>query len=151
VTARRDDGVGVPRGREGRLLALFRMQQIRYLMVGGYNTAVGYAVFGALLLLFDGVVHYTILLVVAWMISTVNAFVAYRLFVFRVRGHFFRDLARFSSVYLVALGINIVALPLVVAATHFPVFIAQGFVVLGTTVGTYTAHKYFSFRRPAGP
>lgn len=122
--------------------------QARYLLVGGYNTAVGYAVFALLLFLFDRWLHYTVLLVVAWAISTVNAFVAYRMIVFRVRGHFFRDLARFCSVYVVALGINVVTLPIVVSLTGLPVLVAQGVVVLGTTAGTYTAHKYFSFRRP---
>jgi putative flippase GtrA len=135
----------------GRLAVLLRTPQARYLLVGGYNTAVGYAVFGALLLLLGHWVHYTILLVLAWVLSTGNAFVAYRVLVFRVQGHFFRDLLRFASVYLVALGVNVAALPVVVSLTHLPVFVAQGVVVLGTTVGTYTAHKYFSFRRAPAP
>lgn len=118
-------------------------------MVGVYNTAVGYAVFAALILLFEDHVHYTLLLVLAWVISTCNAFVAYRVFVFRVQGTFFRDLMRFASVYVAALGVNIVALPIVVSVTGLPVLIAQGLVIMGTTVGTYAGHKHFSFRRPA--
>jgi putative flippase GtrA len=133
----------------GRLGAVLRRQSVRYLMVGAYNTGVGYLVFGCLLLVLGSRVHYTILLVLAWIISTLNSFVAYRLFVFRVQGHFVRDLARFASVYAVALGINVVALPIVVTVTKLPVFVSQGLVVACTTVGTYTAHKYFSFRRPA--
>jgi putative flippase GtrA len=128
--------------------AALRTRQLRYLMVGGYNTGVGYLVFGALLLIFDRRVHYTVLLVASWVIGTLNAFVAYRVMVFQVQGHFFRDLVRFSSVYLVALAVNLVLLPLVVALSHLPVLLAQGVVLGFTTIGTYAAHQSFSFRRP---
>jgi putative flippase GtrA len=118
-------------------------------VVGAYNTAVGYAVFATLVLLFEEVVHYTVLLVVASVIGTLNAFVSYRVVVFGVRGRFFPDLLRFSSVYLAALGVNVVALPVVVSLTGMPVLVAQVIIVAFTTVGTYAGHKWFSFRRPA--
>jgi hypothetical protein len=71
--------------------------------------------------------------------------------VFRVSGRWWRDLARFWSVYLVALAINLVALPLLVEIAHVSVLPAQAIVMLGVAMGTFVAHRRFTFRRPRDP
>lgn len=57
---------------------------------------------------------------VSRVLGALFAFVMHRRFVFRVRSHVLRELLRFESVYLTALGINAVALPVLVElpATH---------------------------------
>jgi len=54
--------------------------------------------------------------------------------------------------------VNLVALPLLVELVHLPVVWAQGIVLLVTALGTYLAHRNFTFRlsraaagRPSGP
>ena len=83
-----------------------------------------------------------------WNCGVLSAFVLYRRFVFRVRGHVWRDLARFESVYITALAINSVALPAVV---HLGMerILAQGIITLALTVLSYFGHRHFSFRRKA--
>ena len=72
----------------------------------------------------------------------------YKRQVFRVRGHVLRDLVRFESVYLTAVGINAVALPVLVelGVHRIP---AQAIVLLPTMLLSYFGHRYFSFRRSA--
>jgi len=79
-----------------------------------------------------------------------HQYVLQRWLVFRVSGRWWRDLARFWSVYLVALGINLVALPLLVEIVHLSVLPAQTIVMLGVALGTFVAHRSFSLRRPGG-
>jgi len=50
-------------------------------------------------------------------------------------------------VYLVALGINAVALPLLVHLGQNRI-VAQGIITLASTVLSYVGHRHFSFRRP---
>jgi hypothetical protein len=70
-----------------------------------------------------------------------HQYVLQRWLVFRVSGRWWRDLARFWSVHLVALAINLVALPLLVEIVHLSVLPAQTIVMLGVALGTFVAHR----------
>ena len=125
-------------------------QVLRFAMVGGVNTVFGFVVFAGLQLTIGTHVHYLVILLIAHVVSVLEAYVLQRWLVFRVSGRWWRDLARFWSVYLVALAINLVALPLLVEIVHLSVLPAQTIVMLGVALGTFVAHRSFSFRRPSG-
>lgn len=131
-----------------------RDQRVAFLIVGTANTVIGFAFF----VLFDltvgravdawaGIVAGSLAtLVCSHILSVLAAFVLYRRFVFKVRGHILRDLARFESVYLVAFGINAVTLPLLTTMGMNRI-LAQASIIGVTTVMSYVGHRYFSFRR----
>lgn len=123
---------------------------LRYVLVGGWNTAFGFGMFVALHALLIAHVHYLAILVLSTTIAVLNAFVCYRLLVFKVTGTPSADLARFSVVYLVALAANLALLPLLVEVVGLTVLLAQGVVVAGTVVASFFAHSRFSFRRVGG-
>jgi putative flippase GtrA len=128
------------------VLSRVKSEHVWFVIVGGYNTAFGYAVFAAVHLLFPDL-HYLFVLLIAHVLSVLNAFVAYRLLVFKVRGNIGRDLLRFWSVYLAALAINAATLPVLVDAFGLDVLVAQAMVVFVTALLSYVGHKHFSFRR----
>ncbi len=131
------------------LVGAISSERFRYLLVGAWNTLVGYLLFAGLVLTVGEHVHYTILLLVSHIISVLEAFVAYRLIVFRVRGNVLRDLARFWSVYAAALLANLAILPVLVDVVGIDVLVAQAGLVVATIILTYVANRRFSFRRPA--
>ena len=141
-------------GPPGPLLRLIRDQRVAFLIVGVVNTVVGFAFFvgfdltlGHYLDAHAGQVVGSVgTLACAHVAGVLSAFVLYRRFVFRVTGHVWRDLARFESVYLVALGINFVALPALVGLGMNRI-VAQAGITLATTVLSYFGHRHFSFRR----
>lgn len=124
-------------------------QRIRFLMVGGVNTVVGYAIFAALTywVLADVPFGYLISLIISYAIAITLAFVLYRRFVFPVKGNVVRDFLRFVSVYAVAIGANILALPALVEVVGLHPLPAQAIVLVVTTILSFVGHKYFSFRR----
>jgi putative flippase GtrA len=138
----------------GILLRLVRDQRVAFLIVGSINTLIGFGLFVAADVVLDKsldasvgpILASLIDLAIAHVIGVLIAFTLYRRFVFRVRGHVLRDLARFESVYLVSIGINAVALPALVGlgAPRIP---AQAVILVATTVLSYVGHRYFSFRR----
>ncbi|OBK96466.1 polysaccharide biosynthesis protein GtrA [Mycobacterium asiaticum] len=140
----------------GPLIRLFRDQRVAFLVVGAINTVVGFGIFvacsesvGQLVDHRSGTVAGSLVtLGISHVLSVLFAFVMHRQFVFRVRGHVMRDLARFESVYLTALGINAVALPVLVqlGLHRIP---AQAIILAASTVLSYFGHRYFSFRRTA--
>lgn len=134
-------------GERGPLLRLVRDQRIAFLGVGVANTIIGGFWFVFLELAVGHVVGYLVVLLAAHVASVVSAFILYRRVVFRVRRHVWRDLARFELVYVSALGVNLVLLPLLVEVAGLPVIPAQFLVVGVTAVMSFFGHKHFSFRR----
>ena len=135
--------------REG-LLGLLDHQMLRFAMVGVANSVFGFGVFAGLQLAVGGRVHYLVILLISHVVNVLEAYVLQRWLVFRVRGRWWRDLARFWSVYLVALAINAPALSLLVEVVHMAVLPAQSIIMVLTAMGTFVAHRSFSFRRPGG-
>jgi putative flippase GtrA len=125
------------------LRALLAREEIRFLLVGGVNTVVGYGLF-ALFLLVTG---YLASLYLSYACAIVLAFVLHRRFTFRVRGNVAVDFIRFVGVYVVSLAINTVVLPLLVEVAGLHPLVAQGVALVITTVISYVGHKLFSFRR----
>jgi putative flippase GtrA len=138
----------------GPLMRLFRDQRVAFLAVGGINTVVGFGIFVACSVTighavdhrFGKVAGALVTVGISHVLSVLFAFVMHRRFVFRVRGHVLRDLARFESVYLTALAINAVALPVLVelGMSRIP---AQAIIIASTTFLSYFGHRHFSFRR----
>jgi putative flippase GtrA len=139
-------GVGGP---PGWLLRVIHDQRAAFLVVGAANTLIGLFWFVAFQYLVGRHFGYMVTLLCAHVTSVLCAFCLYRLVVFRVRGHVLRDLLRFESVYLSALAVNGVLLPLLVEVAHLPVLVSQFLIVGVTSLMSWFGHKHFSFRRPA--
>jgi putative flippase GtrA len=133
-------------GPPGWLLQVVRDQRVAFLSVGAINTGVGFLCFAGFLALL-GQQRYMATLVCAHVVSVLIAFVLYRFVVFRVRGHVLTDLWRFETVYLTALGVNFVLLPLLVEFAHLPVLLAQALIMVVTSLMSWMGHKHYSFRR----
>lgn len=138
----------------GPLIRLVQDQRAAFLVVGGINTAVGFALFvgcsetvGHFVDRRFGTVAGSLVTVgISHVLSVLFAFVMHRRLVFRVRGHVLRDLVRFESVYLTTFGINAVGLTaLVELGVHR--IAAQAIILVPTVLLNYLGHRYFSFRR----
>ncbi|WP_204807623.1 GtrA family protein [Mycobacterium riyadhense] len=140
----------------GPLIRLVRDQRVAFLIVGAINTVIGFGIFVACSETvghlvdhrFGRVAGSLVTVGISHVLAVLFAFVMHRRFVFRVRGHMLRDLARFESVYLTALAINAVALPVLVelGMDRIP---AQAIILAVSTVLSYLGHRHFSFRRSA--
>jgi putative flippase GtrA len=138
-------------GDRGPLLAVVKNDKIAFLVVGAVNTAVGALWFIAFESTVGQVAGYMVSLLLAHVAAVLCAFVLYRTLVFRVRGNVIRDLLRFEMVYLSALAVNVVVLPVLVEFGGLAPIPAQMLIVGVTAVMSYVGHKYFSFRRPQAP
>ncbi|MFJ3472241.1 GtrA family protein [Microbacterium maritypicum] len=132
---------------DGPLLRLFKDRRVAFIIVGIINTGVGFGWFILFELTIGKLWGYMATLLFAHVASVLCAFVLHRRFVFKVRGHVWLDLARFESVYLVALGVNAVLLPVLVEFANIPPIPAQALIVFVTTMVSWFGHSRFSFRR----
>jgi len=126
-------------------------RRIRFLAVGGVNTVFGYGIYAALdLYVFAAVPFgYLLSLALSYAIAVTLAFILYRRFVFHVTGQVWTDLTRFVGVYLVSIGVNVVALPILIELFGLNSLVAQAIVLVCTTLISFFGHREFSFRRPS--
>jgi putative flippase GtrA len=123
-----------------------RREQVLYLVVGGWNTVFGYGVWALLQYLLGDHLHYLVIVLLAWPIAVLNAYLCYRHIVFRSRGPVLRELPRFSFVYLLALIVNVALLPVALRVLPLNIYLAQALLTVFVVVCGYLGHKYYSFR-----
>jgi putative flippase GtrA len=129
-----------------RLRQYFQNREVRYLVVGGVNTVVGFSAF-TIFIGFLGYERYLLSLAFSHIFATSFAFLLYRRVVFKVRGKWVLDFVRFQLVYLAALLANIPLLYLCVQVLRLNPLAAQAVCVILVVVSSYFGHRFFSFRR----
>ena len=137
----------VERGADRLIPSRFRRyrEQILYLAAGGWNTLFGYAVFAALYAFSQHVLPLPVILVITYVIAVTNNYLLYRIVVFRSHAPIWRELPRFSIVYVVTLAVNLAVLPLALHALPLNAYAIQAVFTIVVVVASYGANKYFSF------
>lgn len=123
-------------------------QVARYLAVAGSMAMLYLGVFAVGL--WAGWFYFTAILV-AQVITILIAFPLYRALVFRSHGRLRSDFVRFLSVWLTGAIAGIVATPLLVELVHLNPLVAQIISVAVVSVGSFLAHRFFSFRHGTPP
>lgn len=126
-------------------------EKVQYLAVGALNTVVGYAVWAALYSVLSQSMSYATIMVVAYAIAIANAYVWYRLIVFRSHDSVWRELPRFSTVYLATMAVNLIVFPIAVRRLPWNAYAIQAVFTLGVVAASYTAHRSISFRVSRAP
>ncbi|MDI6732272.1 MAG: GtrA family protein, partial [Candidatus Margulisbacteria bacterium] len=76
-----------------------------------------------------------------------NAYVGYKLFVFKTQGNYLNEYLRFYMVYGAALLFNFFLLPITVEVFKLSPPVAQGIIIWLTILFSYFGHKHFSFSK----
>jgi len=124
-------------------------EKVLYLVVGAWNTLFSYACFSLLYYLLQEHVFSSVILLVSYVLASINGFLGFRYIVFRSSGHPVAEYLRFQVVYVPLLVVNALALPLFLAYTDYNAYVVQaGWAVIAVIAG-YLGNKYFTFRRRA--
>ena len=122
-------------------------QKLQYLLIGGWNTVFGYAVFTALY--YYGTtrfhLHYVIPLLLSHLISVTSAYLVYKRFVFKTKGNFIREYWRFCTFYWFSLAANLILLPALVELCGMNPVISQGLFIIVAAVTSYLWHAHYTF------
>ena len=122
-----------------------RREQLLYLVIGGWNTVFGYAVWAVLQYLLGDHLHYLVVVLLAWPIAVLNAYLGYRYVVFRSREPVVREFLRFSLVYVATLVVNLALLPVALNVLPFNIYVVQALLTTVVVVSSYLSHRYYSF------
>ncbi|MFH1871216.1 MAG: GtrA family protein [Pseudomonadota bacterium] len=122
-------------------------EKIRFLVVGAYNTAFGYAAFAGLYLWFKESLHYLILVAVAHLFAVVNAFLTQRRIVFNDRSPMLAAFLRFNVATTLSLLLSLTGMALLVDGIGINPLIGQAIVTILSVIGIYVLHRHYTFRQ----
>ena len=151
----------LPRPALGRLLSHVPAGQgLRFIAVGVWNTAFGYACFAVFALLLGRVqprYGYILASVIASAVNISVAFLGYKWFVFKTKGNYLAEWTRCVVVYGTSIGLGVILLPLVVFAIRHATpldgaapYVAAAAIACANALYNFCAHKKFTFGRPVG-
>jgi putative flippase GtrA len=123
--------------------ALTNDQRVRFLIVGGINTAVGYGTFAAVIFLGG---HYIVANVIATAVGMTVSYFLNKYFTFRQYKKSFTEIIRFISVYFFSFMLGNVVLYVMVDIISVSPYLAGALNLIFTTLISWFGHKYFSFR-----
>jgi putative flippase GtrA len=121
--------------------------EFRFLLVGGFNTAFAYFVSIGLYYALTRRLHLVAIAAIANVICITEAFIVYKLFVFRSRGRWLPEYMRCYVVYGGSALIGIAGLWLLVNVLGIPFWIAQGVLMVVGVVISYMGHDRFTFNK----
>ncbi len=119
---------------------------IRYTIVGAWNTVFGLGCYTVLLLVFPRV-HYLLLGVVSNVLAITNAYLCYKFFVFKTKGHYLREYFRCYVVYGGGMLAGMCGMFVCVSLLGFNAIWSNIFMTGTIFVFSYCGHRFFSFRR----
>jgi putative flippase GtrA len=130
-----------------RLCRLLQDEKLRYLVVGGWNTAFGCALYAALYALLATRVHYLALAVASHLLSVLNAWLCYRNFVFKSKGEPLAEYLRFNLSMLAVLLFQVGTLWVLVHFMGLHPVASQIAILVMTVILSYAIHSHFSFQK----
>jgi putative flippase GtrA len=130
-------------------MMLWRSQQIRFIVVGVWNTLAGYLMFVLFYSLLAQRWPYPVLAVLTHVSAVTQAFVCQRYLVYCSGSPWLNEYGRFHLAHLSLFLVSLSALAGLVEFWDWHPLLAQAFVTVGTALASYFIHTYFTFRQTA--
>lgn len=142
--------MSAPVVRDASLINRFaKNEKLRFLIVGAYNTAFGYATFVVLYFLLRDHWHYLAIALLSHVIAVTNAFIMHRKIVFRAQDALWSSFLRFNLSTVAAMLFSMAGMALLVEVFSIGPLFAQALMICATVVVTYFLHRHYTF--PALP
>ena len=117
-------------------------QKLRFLMVGGWNTLFSFFLF---VLIFAKLQNYKLTLVISHLISVLQSFLTFKIFVFKSKGNFLKEYIKINIVYLIYFIINFILLFVAIQILGIYAVTAQLFITAIMVTLSYLMNKHFTF------
>ncbi len=122
---------------------LLNRQEIRFLLVGGLNTIVGYGLY-VILVFFN--INYLIANTISTIIGVLHSYLWNRFFTFKSKEKAFKEILKFISVYIISYLLGMGTLFVFKEVLNLSPYIAGFINLFITTLISWFGHKYFSFK-----
>lgn len=121
-------------------------QQVRFVLVGGYNTVISYALY-ALILWCTNEKSPQLALFFSFLISTVHNFFTHKIYVFNTKGNYLKEYPKCLFTWSTSYFFNTLLLAFFTKILNINPYLAQLFSATIVAINTYIWLKYFAFNR----
>jgi putative flippase GtrA len=121
---------------------LLNRTEMRFLLVGGFNTVLSYGI----LLALDFFLPYRFAYGISFVISVIINFLTHKHITFRSRGKALKELIKFVCVYAALFFFGLLVLHLLIDTLGMAHWLAFGIQTVCSAALSYFGHKYISFR-----
>lgn len=121
-------------------------KELRYLIAGAWNTAFSYCLVVVLYEVAHRHAHIMIIGTIATIISVAQSFITHKLFVFRTKSNWLRELLRSYVVYGFVSFIGIILLWFLVDILSLSIYVAQAIIMILLAFISYLGHLKFTFK-----
>ena len=128
------------------LRKLLSDQRSRYLIIGGINTAFGFALFTGVYLIFENRFNYLAIFISCQIIAVLFSHSMQRKFVWQSDLNYRGELLKFATTFLFASIINILLLAIAKERLNFPVLYSQYTIGSFLILSTYFIQKHWVFK-----
>jgi putative flippase GtrA len=122
-------------------------EKLRYLMIGGLNTIIGYLIFISLTLILEGKINYIFIVLLNYVFGFNVSFFNFKYFVFkskkRIRDEYFKTI----NSYILLFFINSFLMIIFQEILKVGLILSQGIIIIFMTIITYLIHKNYSFKK----
>ena len=122
-------------------------EKVRFGLVGFANMAMRYVFFVATGMIFS-TLHYQIVLLLTWFLSSFIAFAAYKILVFNTVGNHVREYLKSIMIWSLSYLLNAGILEVLAGRLALNVYLAQAAAIAVIMVINYVLFKYFAFKQP---
>lgn len=126
---------------------MLNQKKIRYLLVGGLNTIIGYTIGVGLYKALGDTLSIVWIGIISNILSITVSFLSYKILVFRTKGMWLSEYIKSFIVYGGIALIGIFFLWLFVDNMKISIWFAQALVIGVTVIISYISHSRFTFRR----
>lgn len=126
------------------LKRLIANQKIKFLIVGGYNTSFSFALGNAMYYFLP--FHYTVIAILSYIISVLNSYTTYKLFVFKTKGNVLHEIIKANITYISTFFLSLSLMFLSITILKINKVLAFNIVSVVIVTITYFAHNFFTFK-----
>ena len=120
-------------------------QKLRFLLAGGFNTAVGYSLVFLGQYFLGGYMFPQVIFGLAYLISSLSSFTVMKHLVFRTSGNYLREYLKYLSSSVTSALIGLGVLSLVVDFLGGNEYLGQFLAMSASVVTSYIMLKYYAF------
>ena len=125
---------------------LTRRREVRYLLVGCWNTCFAYMFLVVLYEKFHETFHTILIASFATVLLIAKSFFMHKFFVFKSKEHWLGELYRSYVVYGFTSFLSVIGLWVLVDFLMISIYVANALVIASTTCLSYLGHLKFTFR-----